>query len=234
MGKLYDELAKDIRFEEGLKACMNCGICTAICPAAEFYNYDPRLVIDAIQRKNDSEIEELLRTDTIWYCGECMSCKTRCPRGNVPGLVIMALRRLSQKMGYFTDSEKGRQQFILKRTVGHSMLYRGYCVYPDTVSPDLHPEQGPVWDWIYNNTQAIMDKLGASYKKEGAGTLRNTSDNSLEDIKNIFDITGGTEMFDTIEKFSKQKADELDLEFDDSNLNEYFYKVYTENNGKHS
>jgi len=25
MGKLYDKLASDVRFTEGLKACLNCG-----------------------------------------------------------------------------------------------------------------------------------------------------------------------------------------------------------------
>ena len=56
MGKLYDILLKDVRFEEGLNACMNCGVCTAICPAAEFYDYDPRKVVDIVQKKDDEEI----------------------------------------------------------------------------------------------------------------------------------------------------------------------------------
>lgn len=37
MGNLYQLLSEDVRFSECLKACMNCGVCTAICPAAEFY-----------------------------------------------------------------------------------------------------------------------------------------------------------------------------------------------------
>ena len=50
MGKLYDELMADYRFREGLKTCINCGTCTAICPAAEFYKYDPRKIVDTVQR----------------------------------------------------------------------------------------------------------------------------------------------------------------------------------------
>ena len=92
MALLYDRIAQDVRFVEGLKACLNCGTCTAICPAAEFYNYDPRIIADTVQSKDDNLIEALLRSETIWYCGECMSCKTRCPRGNTPGLIIIALR----------------------------------------------------------------------------------------------------------------------------------------------
>lgn len=115
---------------------MNCGVCTAICPAAEFYNYDPRVIVETVQRGNEEEIEELLKSDTIWYCGECMSCKTRCPRCNTPGLVIMALRKISQELGYFVYSEKGRQQYALKHVIGESILKRGYCVTPDLVKPE--------------------------------------------------------------------------------------------------
>ena len=49
MENYYELLMQDIRFEEGLNACMNCGVCTAICPAAEFYDYDPRKIVDTVQ-----------------------------------------------------------------------------------------------------------------------------------------------------------------------------------------
>ena len=74
MGKLYDELCQDYRVKEGLKTCINCGTCTAICPAAEFYRYDPRRIVDIVQSKDEEEIEKLLKSEQIWYCGECMSC----------------------------------------------------------------------------------------------------------------------------------------------------------------
>ena len=57
MGKLYDRLTQDYRIKEGLKACINCGTCSAICPAAEFYQYDPRQIVDIVQSKDDAEIE---------------------------------------------------------------------------------------------------------------------------------------------------------------------------------
>src|SRR5665648_392139 len=149
--ELYQELTKDIRLAEGLKSCMNCGVCTAICPAAEFYDYDPRIIAGIVQSKDEKKIEELLKSDAIWYCGECMSCKTRCPRGNAPGLLIIALRSLSQDMGLFTKSEKGRQQLAVKRTIGDQILSSGYCVHPASIDPDMHPEQGPVWEWELEN-----------------------------------------------------------------------------------
>ena len=121
MGKLIDMIRQDVRFGDSLKACMNCGVCTAICPAAEFYDYDPRRICDTVQRGDEEEIERLLKSDTIWYCGQCLSCKTRCPRGNVAGELISVLRAVSQKMGYFRSSEKGLQQMSLMKSLQRGM-----------------------------------------------------------------------------------------------------------------
>ena len=49
MGKYFDMLMEDVRMKEGLTACMNCGICTGVCPAAEFYDYDPRQIVNTVQ-----------------------------------------------------------------------------------------------------------------------------------------------------------------------------------------
>jgi heterodisulfide reductase subunit C len=234
MGMLYDKLMQDIRFEEGLHSCMNCGVCSAICPAAEFYHYDPRVICHTVQTQDENAIEELLRSETIWYCGQCMSCKTRCPQNNTPGFVIMALRKLSQELGYFTESEKGRQQFAIKRVIGSNILQNGYCVHPDIVNPISHPEQGPVWEWIFTNTSEVMEKMGANYKQDGPGILRNIPQEDMAELNRIFEVTGGKKMFETIEKHTAKKAEELGMELPPEGIqNEYFEMVYTSDNGKH-
>lgn len=233
-GKYYKMLMKDVRFEEGLNACMNCGVCTAICPAAAFYNYDPRKVVDTVQTGDDEQIEELLKSETIWYCGECMSCKTRCPRGNTPGSIIMSLRTLSIRLGFFTVSEKGRQQFAIKRAVGDAIFDYGYCVATYGVAPELHPEQGPVWQYILDNAYDIFDRLGGKYDELGAGPLRKISEEAKEELKAIFEVSGGKEFFDTIEKFSKIKAEEMGLETGERGTdNSYFHEVFKTNSENH-
>jgi heterodisulfide reductase subunit C len=232
--ELYQELTKDVRFEEGLKSCMNCGVCTAICPAAEFYDYDPRLIAGIVQSKDEKRIEELLKSDTIWYCGECMSCKTRCPRGNTPGLIIMALRSLSQELGYFAESEKGRQQLAIKRVIGENIVNKGYCVLPESLVPELHPEQGPVGEWIYENKEEVFARVGANYNGEGEGALRKIPQESIDEIKNIFEVTGGYERFEKIEHFSKLKAEEMGYSENGDNYSEYINHIFTTNNGKHN
>jgi heterodisulfide reductase subunit C len=230
---LYEKLLKDVRFVEGLKSCMNCGTCTAICSAAEFYDYQPRVILDVIQSKDEAKIEELLKSDMIWYCGECMSCKTRCPRGNTTGLVIMALRSLSQDLGYFVQSEKGRQQLFMKRVIGGWIVNHGYCLYLEGIGTDLYPEQGPIWDWIQGNWKEVMERLGANYQGEGIGILRKIPEDSMNEIRTIFEITGGYERYNQIEKFSEQKAKEMKMELDDTLGNEYCLEIYNAINKKH-
>ncbi len=77
MGKLFDRLAQAVRIKEGLKSCINCGTCGAICPAAEFYKYNPKTIVTSVQTQDDQQIEALLKSETIWYCGEGRSCMTR-------------------------------------------------------------------------------------------------------------------------------------------------------------
>lgn len=228
MGKLYDRLMQDYRMREGLKACINCGTCTAICPAAEFYKYDPRQIVDIVQSKDDAEIEKLLKSETIWYCGECMSCITRCPRKNAPGLVIMALRGLSMDLGYFAESEKGRQQYALTKTLCNNILNYGYCVYPRTFASALHPEAGKVWEWQEQHLEDIYERMGANLDGDGTGALRRIPQHDLDELQRIFDITGATERIDTINKYSMQKAQEMGLTEE-----EYFMKVFTETEKDH-
>ena len=224
---LYEELRKDVRFRDGLTSCINCGICTAICPAAEFFDYDPRMIATEAQSKDEIKIEKLLKGDTIWYCGQCMSCKTRCPRGNCVGYVILALRKLSQEKGYFTESKRGRQQYALKKMLIPTILEKGYCIYPDRTNPKMFPEQGPVWEWIYNHKEETYNRMGANYKKEGAGALREIPDESLSELNSIFDVTGATKFLDKVTKDSEKQAEKMNLRDKDGNMDRYFDHVYT-------
>jgi len=232
MASLYEQLMKDVRMQEGLNSCMSCGTCTAICPAASFYKYEPRSIAMKVQSQNEETLKDLLKSEEIWYCGECMSCKTRCPRGNAPGLIIMALRSLSQDLGYFMESEKGRQQLFLKRTIGQWLIDHGYCLYLKGIGTDLYPEQGPVWDWIQANYDKLFAKLGANYQKEGIGILRKIPESSINELKNIYQITGAMDRLEKIENLAQQFADKQNGE-QDNNQEKYFHKIYEETDINH-
>jgi heterodisulfide reductase subunit C len=223
-------LMDDVRLKEGLKACMNCGVCTGVCPSAEFYDYDPRKIVNIVQSRDEDAIEALLKSDTLWYCGECMSCRPRCPRGNTPGYIIQALRTLSQKLGFFVESEKGRQQLALKRVIGHHILERGYCVSPRLVSPALHPEQGPVWEWAVGHDVDLWRRFSPNYMSAGAGAGREIDAETIAEIGRIFDVTGGREFFENIEQASDRKAREMGF---DGASDDYMMHTYTFNSNRH-
>ena len=228
MGKLYDMLREDIRYEEALNACINCGTCTALCPAAEFYDYDPRQIVDLVQKHDEQALEELLKSNRIWYCGECMSCVTRCPRNNAPGMLIQALRTLSQRTGMFTASEKGRQQLALKRAIGESILKHGYCVYPRNVVFERHPEAGLVWKWEHDHLDDVFERLGGNLDGEGPGVLRKIPQESLDELQRIFEVTGGQAFYDNIEQCSAEKASEMGM-----TDKEYADYIFTYNSDRH-
>ena len=225
--ELHKLLKEDIRYEEALSACMNCGMCTSVCPAAEFSEYDPRILMNIVQTQDDEEIEKLLKSDFIWLCGQCMSCKTRCPRNNVPGLLINVLRRYSQELGYFTESKRGRQQYALSKVLNGNILNHGYCIVPEAVTPDNHPEQGPVWEWIFRNTKEFYDRMGANLHKPGEGALRKIDDKDLEELNSIFKETGAFQLTDAIDKHSERKAEELGYDTSDpDSMNQYFLDIF--------
>ena len=230
MGKYFDMLLEDIRVREGLKSCMNCGVCTGVCPAAEFYDYDPRQIVNTVLTRDDEQIERLLRSETIWYCGECLSCRPRCPRGNTPAYVIQGLRTLSQRLGFFVESEKGRQQLAIKRLIGDNILKTGYWLVPRNIKPELHPEQGAVWEWITRNDEEVYGRFTPVYGAEGQGALRRIDEESMRELHRIFDVSGGREFYDTIERHSERKAREMGFDGADD---DYMMQTYTTNSEKH-
>ncbi len=226
---IFESLKNDIRFVEGLRACINCGTCTAICPAAQHYEYDPRLVVDIVQRRSENDLIHLLQSDIIWYCGECLSCKTRCPRENVPAYIIQALKKLSIESGEFIKSEKGRQQLALVRTIGKHILEDGYCVHIDKINTEMFPEQGTVWDWIKENISLLSTFIGANYHGEGSGSLRKIPKESIEELQAIFELTGGKDFFELIEKKSEEYAKSKCIEFQKGSIeDEYFQQIYND------
>jgi heterodisulfide reductase subunit C len=227
MGKLYARLKEDVRFVHGLHSCINCGTCTAICPAASFWDYDPREIADLLQVEDENILEDLLKGEKIWYCGQCMSCKTRCPRDNTPGMIIQALRNLSIETGLYMQSSRGRQMYVIKKIIGDTILAKGYCVHADSIDTSLFPEQGPIWDWIRKNSSEVYNQFGNSYNRIGKGVLRKISEESLHELNEIFRITGSTQRFNQIEKDAVKYAKKTDTDIDSSLCSDYFLQSYS-------
>lgn len=62
---------------ENISDCMQCGKCTAGCPASHGMDILPHQVLRFLQL---GEVDKLLSSETIWICASCFTCASRCPR----------------------------------------------------------------------------------------------------------------------------------------------------------
>lgn len=61
---------------EEIRSCIQCGTCSATCPVGNYMTYSPRKLFAMIRADMEDEV---LKSDTIWYCASCYSCSVRCP-----------------------------------------------------------------------------------------------------------------------------------------------------------
>jgi ferredoxin len=87
---LLDDLHRYGAFD--IKACFNCGNCTAVCPLSEGDDAFPRRMIRYAQL---GQIDHIAASKELWLCYYCGECSETCPREARPGEFVAAARRLS-------------------------------------------------------------------------------------------------------------------------------------------
>jgi len=209
--------------KHSFNSCMNCGLCTAACPAAEFYDYDPREIMEIVQRKDEEEIIGLLKSGTLWFCGQCGSCKTRCPRSNSPFGLISSLRQLSQLKGFHTGTVKGRQQYGGRHLWGGNFWNRGWSLYFRNLQIESHLDFGPRFARNFLNIEESYRRVGAAPDMNGSSPGRKVPPETLQQIRRCFQVGGTLFLWDNIEHYAQEQAHDWGLDIDD-----YFYKVMHE------
>ncbi|RMF70554.1 MAG: heterodisulfide reductase subunit C [Calditrichaeota bacterium] len=173
--RLFQEVKQDIRFEDYLYGCYECGICVASCPSARFYDFSPRVIAQAVARE-DADLVYTLMNDSIWDCSQCFSCD-RCPRKNSPGGLITVLREVAVKNGLQTarDALEGYGRIIYK------IMSTGTQVSPDMLQPDAFPDWGK---HVYD----IADNLDVWRRALPPETLHTTETGWAVDDKTIIEL----------------------------------------------
>ncbi len=90
---LPDQLVPDHK----LRACIQCGTCTASCPSAAYMDITPRQMWRMV---NLGLEEEVLHSKTIWLCSICYQCHARCPRGIPLTETIAKLKQMAIQKRY--------------------------------------------------------------------------------------------------------------------------------------
>jgi heterodisulfide reductase subunit C len=81
---------------QDVRACYQCGKCTAGCPLASGMDLMPNQILRLIQL---GESEQALSARAIWACASCLTCAARCPKGVDPARVMDALRTVLMRRG---------------------------------------------------------------------------------------------------------------------------------------
>jgi heterodisulfide reductase subunit C len=78
--------------QEMLRACIQCGTCSASCPNASAMDLTPRHLWRLVQL---GKVETIFRSHTFTLCSTCHFCTLRCPRGLVPAEAMAGLKRIA-------------------------------------------------------------------------------------------------------------------------------------------
>jgi len=84
---------------QNVKSCIQCGTCTGACPNASEMDYPPRKLIALLRAGMQDEV---LSSNSMWYCASCYLCTVRCPRGIKPTDLMHALECLAIRHGVAT------------------------------------------------------------------------------------------------------------------------------------
>ena len=106
--------------------CMKCGKCSATCPAFNEMDIKPHQFVSYVANNN---VEELLKSESLWKCLSCFACVERCPRDVQPGKVIDAARQLvvRERGGSYLTADEIPE--LLDDETPQQLLVRAYRRY---------------------------------------------------------------------------------------------------------
>src|SRR6516164_2371584 len=50
--EVFEDIRSHVLYDHELHGCLNCGICTATCPSAHYYDYSPREIVQLLWTEN--------------------------------------------------------------------------------------------------------------------------------------------------------------------------------------
>ncbi len=192
--EIFQDIQADLRYDHELNGCLNCGICTATCPSAHYYDYSPREIVQLLWTENLEGIYDAMQ-EKIWACAQCYTCAARCPFGNSPGGLVMIMRETAIKHGMESAKEVLRpfSRVMLK------IISTGNQLAPNMITADHFPDWGP-------NVSKVEAPLAVLRKAIPVPTLH-TLDTAWEvnlktsiELYTIWEATGVLDALETIDQ----------------------------------
>jgi heterodisulfide reductase subunit C len=80
-----------------LEMCIQCGTCGGSCPSGADMDHTPRQLFAMIRADMRQQV---LKSNTPWYCVSCYYCMVRCPQEIHITDVMYTLKRMALEQGY--------------------------------------------------------------------------------------------------------------------------------------
>lgn len=90
----------EARSHQNVKTCYQCGNCTAGCPYTFAYDHPVSQIMRMVQA---GQREAVLKSRSLWLCGSCQSCSTRCPNKIDVARIMDVCRHMAREGGYVTE-----------------------------------------------------------------------------------------------------------------------------------
>jgi heterodisulfide reductase subunit C len=84
-----------------LELCLQCGTCGGSCPSGPDMDHTPRALFAMI---NAGMKDDVLRSNTPWYCVSCYYCMVRCPQEIHITDLMYTLKRMAIQEGLYHES----------------------------------------------------------------------------------------------------------------------------------
>jgi len=88
--------------EQNVSKCYQCGNCIASCAYTFVYDYPVNQIMRFIQL---GQKDVVLKSRSIWLCGSCQACTTRCPVELDVARIMETLRIMSRREGAVSEPD---------------------------------------------------------------------------------------------------------------------------------
>ena len=192
--EVFDDIQSDLRYDFELNGCLNCGICTATCPAAHYYDFSPREIVQLLWTENLEGIYDAMQ-EKIWACAQCYTCAARCPFGNSPGGLVMLMREAAIKHGMNSAKDVLRpfSRVMLK------LVSTGNQLSPDMITAEHFPDWGP----NVTKIKAPLETLRKAIPMPTLNTTKTAWEVNLKtsvELYTIWEETGVLDQLETIDE----------------------------------
>lgn len=190
---IYAEFRADRRHREFVLGCLNCGECTTGCPAARFYDFSPREMLQIAETGDATTLWDAMQ-EKIWACCQCYTCNMRCRFGNDIAGIISVMRELSVIHGV-ESTRKTLSPFARSLTL---LMTVGTQVSSDMIQPEFFRDWGPFATGSDQAWGVTADVMRRAIPSDVLQTTRSSWEVSVQTSLELFRIYEETGVLDML------------------------------------